>query len=156
MYKSKRAVVRYADEFFVFFDSRAAAENSIEILHKWLGKRGLSLSEKEDQNCLPKGRKGFLSFNIRHYAVNNSASGWKLLIKSNKKSVQAIRDELRQIWLKFKGRYVKTIIAKLNPTIRRWCNYYRRGVASETFNKIDNLDVPDRGKIHLQNAPIKV
>lgn len=75
--------------------------------------------------------------NIRHYPVTNTATGWKLLIKPSKKSVQEIRQKLRHKWLELKAQPVKAIVAKLNPIIRGWSNYFRVGASSETFNKLD-------------------
>ena len=135
---SKRAIVRYADDFVVFCETKEDTEKSQEILNEWLGKRGLNLSKEKTRIIQLCEGFDFLGFNIRHYAVSNTATGWKLLIKPSKKSVQSIRDTLRQEWLNLKGQEVKAIIAKLNPIIRGWCNYYRIGVSSETFNNLDS------------------
>lgn len=40
----KRAVVRYADDFVVFCETKEDAEKSVEILNEELGKIGLCLS----------------------------------------------------------------------------------------------------------------
>ena len=45
---------------------------------------------------------------------------------------------MRKIWYSLKGQNVFTIVRKLNPIIRGWANYYRIGVAAETFSKLDN------------------
>jgi RNA-directed DNA polymerase len=79
----------------------------------------------------------FLGFNIKHYKVSNTKTGWKLLTKPSKKAVQNIREKLRQNWLDLKGQNVGAIVEKLNPIIRGWSNYYRTGVSSETFRNLD-------------------
>jgi RNA-directed DNA polymerase len=32
---------------------------------------------------------------------------------------------------------IRTVIRKLNPVLRGWCNYFRTGNASDKFNSID-------------------
>ena len=112
---SKRAIVRYADDFVVFCETKEDTEKSQEILNEWLGIRGLNLSKEKTRIIQLCEGFDFLGFNIRHYAVSNTATGWKLLTKPSKKSVQSIRDTLRQEWLNLKGQEVKAIIAKLKP-----------------------------------------
>ena len=46
---SKRAIVRYADDFCVFCESQEDAEASKQILTEWLSKRGLVLSPEKTQ-----------------------------------------------------------------------------------------------------------
>ncbi|MDQ3685705.1 MAG: reverse transcriptase domain-containing protein [Acidobacteriota bacterium] len=135
----KRAVVRYADDFVVFCESREDAEKSVSILTEWLKGRGLTLSPEKTRIVHLSEGFDFLGFNVRHYeAKQTSRSGWKLLIKPSKKSVQKIRDKLRDKWLLMKGQNVKTVIGHLNPVIRGWANYFRIGVASEIFGSLDN------------------
>ena len=135
---SKRAIVRYADDFVLFCETKEDADNSVEILNKWLGKRGLTLSTEKTRIVHLSEGFDFLGFNVRQYAVSNTKTGWKLLIKPSNKSVQSIRNELRHNWLHLKSQGVGSIVAKLNPIIRGWSNYYRIGVSSETFEKLEN------------------
>lgn len=135
--RSKRAVVRYADDFVVFCETKEDAEKSVETLNLWLGERELSLSQEKTRIVHLKEGFDFLGFNIRHNPMTNTAMGWKLLIKPSQKSVQEIRNKLRQMWLEMKSQNVLTIITKLNPIIRGWANYFRIGVSSETFINLD-------------------
>src|SRR5262249_4033275 len=84
-----RAVVRYADDFVVFCESREDATLVAEqVLPGWLAQRGLSLSgEKTRVVHLTEGFD-FLGFHVRHYrSPRTSRSGFKLLIKPSKRSV---------------------------------------------------------------------
>jgi RNA-directed DNA polymerase len=133
----KRAVVRYADDFVVFCETKEDAEKSVEILSEWLGKRGLALSKEKTRIVHLSEGFDFLGFNIRQYAVSNTSTGWKCLTKPSKESMQSIRKKLRQHWLDLKGQDVKAIVDKLNPIIRGWSNYFRIGVSSEAFRSLD-------------------
>lgn len=134
-----RAVVRYADDFLVYCESREDAENCTAILKQWLAKRGLSLSEEKTRIAYLSEGVDFLGFNIRHYRTpKTSRTGWKLLIKPSKKSVQTIRNKLREIWNGCKGHNVGVVVSRLNPIIRGIANYFRIGVSREVFDKLDN------------------
>ncbi len=130
----KRAIVRYADDLVVFNETKEDAEKSKTILNEWLGKTGLELSEDKTRITQLKDGFDFLGFNIRHYADNNTKTGWKLLIKPSKKSILSMREKLRQEWLNLKGKSVQRVIEKLNPIIRGWANYFRIGVSSVIFH----------------------
>jgi len=135
---SKRAVVRYADDFVVFCESREDAETVIDLLKGWLAARGLELSEEKTRIVHLTEGFDFLGFNVRHYPVTNTKTGFKLLIKPSKESVQGIRDKLRDEWNRMQGANVQGVLKTLNPIVRGWANYHRRVVASKTFNTLDS------------------
>lgn len=134
---SNRVIVRYADDLVVFCESKEDTEKAKLVLNEWLDKKGLKLSEEKTKIVHLSEGFDFLGFNIRHYAVSDTKTGWKLLIKPSKKSVQNIRDKLRQEWLKTIGHSANAVREKLNPIIRGQANYFRIGVSSETFTKLD-------------------
>jgi RNA-directed DNA polymerase len=134
----KRAIVRYADDFVVFCETKEDADTTVFTLTEWMKDRGLSLSEEKTKIIHLKEGFDFLGFNIRHYAVTNTKTGWKLLIKPSKKSMQELRNKVKQVWLNNMSQNVDTLISKLNPIIRGWANYFRIGVSSEAFRSIDD------------------
>jgi RNA-directed DNA polymerase len=134
----KRAVVRYADDFVCFCETREDAEQVQEILAKWLKERGLILSEEKTRIVHLTEGFDFLGFNIRHYpAPQTSRTGWKLLIKPSKESVQDVQRKLKDQWDKVQGTNVQAVLTKLNPIIRGWANYFRTAVAKEIFSNLD-------------------
>lgn len=138
-FTGKRAVVRYADDFVVFCESKEDAEEVIQILTQWLDKRGLTLSEEKTRIVHLTEGFDFLGFSVRHYkAPYTRKSGYKLLIKPSKKSVQAVRDKLRAKWRRVRGQNAQVVVGQLNPIIRGWANYFRTQVARRTFRKLDH------------------
>ena len=134
----KRAIVRYADDFAAFCESKEDAEEVIKILKTWLQQRGLELSADKTKIVHLSEGFDFLGFNVRHYrAEKTSKTGWKLLIKPSKESVSKIRNKLREEWLSLRGSNVLAIIKRLNPIIRGWANYFRSGVSCEIFHSLD-------------------
>jgi RNA-directed DNA polymerase len=136
--RGKRAVVRYADDFVCFCETKEDAERVQDILAQWLKPRGLTLSPEKTRIVHLTEGFDFLGFHVRHYPAPQTArSGWKLLIKPSKQSVQEIREKLKGLWKKVQGTNVQTVLAKLNPVIRGWATYFRAVVAKEIFDKLD-------------------
>lgn len=65
-------------------------------------------------------------------------TGWKLLIKPSKQSVQRLRDKLKAEWRAGHGHKASAVISRLNPIIRGWANYFRIGVSSRVFRDLDH------------------
>jgi len=135
-----RAVVRYADDFVVFCESREDAERVKDrLLPLWLTGRGLTLSEEKTRIVHLTEGFDFLGCTIKHYHTpQTTRTGFKLLITPSKKATTRKRAELRDEWLRLRGQAVGAVLHTLNPMVRGWVNYYRPVVASETFRRMDN------------------
>jgi len=134
----KRVVVRYADDFVVFCETKEDAMHVVAVLTDWLRARGLELSPDKTRIVHLSEGFDFLGFNVRHYRHRLTArSGWKLLIKPSKTSVQKIRAKLRDKWWALVGHNITKVIKELNPIIRGWANFARREVASQIFHDLD-------------------
>ncbi len=131
------AGLRHADDFLVFCSTQEDAQQAVLLLRDWLKKRGLALSEEKTRIVHLKDGVDFLSFHVRQYPSRNTRTGLKTLLKPNKTSIQKIRNRLRMEWLGLKTQRVEVIVKRLNPIIRGWSNYFRTGVAYETFTKLD-------------------
>ena len=135
--RSKRVLIRYADDFVIFTQSKEDAEAAQAEISDWLIKQGLRLSvEKTQIRHLTEGFD-FLGFNIREYKERKSDKQI-LLIKPNADAVKRFRTKLRHEWQALTGHNAEKVIKTLNPIIRGWGNYYRKVASSETFNSLDN------------------
>ncbi|MBC6478847.1 MAG: group II intron reverse transcriptase/maturase [Hormoscilla sp. GM7CHS1pb] len=157
MIKSKKGkesltVVRYADDFVVTHEDRSIIEKAKEVIEKWLSEIGLEL--KAEKTRISHTLKGdnpgfdFLGFNIRQYEVGKHKSGknghgtslgFKTLIKPSKNSIKKHKEELSGIVHSHKALSQATLIAKLNPMIRGWCNHYKTVVSKETYGDMDKF-----------------
>jgi RNA-directed DNA polymerase len=134
-----RAVVRYADDWVVFCESKEDAEQVIATLRTWLGQRGLTFSDEKTRIVHLSDGFDFLGFSVRHYpARGSSRTGQKLLITPSRAAVHKLRDRIRSIWWKHRGAPVVALLQDLNPLIRGWANYFRIGVTSATFAALDS------------------
>jgi len=149
--KSKLTIVRYADDFVVMHDDRSMIERVKRAIDKWL--KGIGLELKAEKTRISHTLAGedsgfdFLGFNIRQYAVgkhrsgkltNGTFLGFKTLIKPSDKSIRKHKERLSQIVRSHKSTPQSALIAKLNPVIRGWCNYFKTVVSKETYKDMDN------------------
>ena len=134
------AVVRYADDCAVFCPTQEKAIEAQHLLATWLETRGLKLSDEKTHIRHLREGFNFLGFNIRYYPTpNSSRSGDKLLIKPSADSVKQLKRKLKGLWRKHVGTTTVALINAMNPVIRGWSNYFRTGVAKETFSELDNF-----------------
>ncbi|MBE9046360.1 HNH endonuclease [Pleurocapsales cyanobacterium LEGE 10410] len=133
----KRIIVRYADDFVILCESLEDAKIAKDETTIWLKSRGLQLSEEKTKIIHLTEGFDFLGFNIRHYKVNNTKTGFKLLIKPSKKFLKKTRNDIREIFLNHKGKSVIQLIAAINPVIRGKANYLRKVVSSKAFKDLD-------------------
>ncbi|SKC18687.1 group II intron reverse transcriptase/maturase [Dyadobacter psychrophilus] len=134
---STRALVRYADDFLIFCDTREIAERTIPEVNAWLSERGLALSEEKTRIVHITEGFDFLGFNIRHYRNSSSKTGWKPLVKPSKQSIQKLKDRFRDEWKRMHGSNALAVIHQMTPIIRGWANYFRIGNSKEAFKNLD-------------------
>jgi RNA-directed DNA polymerase len=149
--KRKLTVVRYADDFVVMHDDRSMIERAKGVVDEWL--KGIGLELKTEKTKVSHTLEGenpgfdFLGFNIRQYKVGKYRGsksprkiplGFKTLIKPSEKSIRMHKERLSQIVRSHKAAPQAALIAKLNPVVRGWCNYFRAVVSKETYSDMDN------------------
>ncbi|NEQ62492.1 MAG: group II intron reverse transcriptase/maturase [Moorea sp. SIO4A1] len=135
---SKRAFIRFADDFVILTESEEDAANAKIIIQKWLIKKGLKLSdEKTKIQHLTQGFD-FLGWNFRKYKTTARKTGLVTLIKPSKKNIKKFKENLKKEFKRFKSLSQELIINKLNPQIKGWGNYQDGVVAQKTFNSLDS------------------
>jgi len=135
---SKRAVVRYADDFVVFCETKEDAEKVIDLLRDWLAMRGLLLSDEKTRIVHLTEGFDFLGFNIRQYKVSDTKTGYKLLIKPSKDAVTRFKTVVRAEWMRLRGHSIHEVLKTLTPIVRGWTNYYHTVVSTQTFHDLDS------------------
>ncbi len=148
--ENELTVVRYADDFVVMHKDRSKIEKAQGVIEKWLREIGLELKAEKTRisHTLEGENPGFdfLGFNIRQYRVGKYQSGrnghgtllgFKTIIKPSDKSIRNHKEQLLQIVRRHKGAPQEAVIAKLNPVIRGWSNYFRTVVSKVTYSSMD-------------------
>ncbi|MFK0730233.1 MAG: group II intron reverse transcriptase/maturase [Gloeotrichia echinulata HAB0833] len=159
------SLIRYADDFVILANEDKQIVEIQSLVKTWLAVMGLELSSSKTRRVNTRYRLklthtktkeviindagfDFLGFNVRQYKVNQHESGkssngeklgFKTLIKPSKKAIKKHYDDLARIIDAHKSAPQAALIAKLNPVITGWVNYYSTVVSKETFSDIDNL-----------------
>jgi len=130
-------LVRYADDFVVFCHTREQAEEAKNKLAVWPQARGLAFSEEKTRIVNLEEGFDFLGFNIRLYQVKNAKHGYRLLTRPSRKSVKEQARKLKEVFRKCHGHSADHLCKMVNPVIRGWANYFRVGVSTRAFAKLD-------------------
>lgn len=122
----------YADDFIITGSSKELLEKRVKpVIQKFLEERGLTLSEEKTKVTHISEGFDFLGQNIRKY-------GKTLLIKPSKKSIQSVKEKLKETIRLHKGGANKMkMLRRINSILRGWCNYHRHVVSKRIFNMID-------------------
>ncbi|MGF1487321.1 MAG: group II intron reverse transcriptase/maturase [Prochloraceae cyanobacterium] len=156
IYREKSlSIIRYADDFVIIHKNEDIIRKAKEKAQEWLKQVGLEIKPEKTRLCHSleyyEGEKpgfNFLGFNVRQYKMgrhhaNKTTKGeikpYTLHIKPSKEAIDRHYRKLAEIVDKHKALPQKVLIARLNPVIRGWSNYYRYSVCSEIFSKIDHL-----------------
>lgn len=131
---AKVNLVRYADDFVVTCGSKELLETAVQPwIESFLRERGLMLSTAKTRIVHIDEGFDFLGWNFRKY------SG-KLLIKPNRRNVQAFYRKVREIIAGSLSKDLKeTLIKRLNLSLRGWAQYHKGTAAKATFSKLDHL-----------------
>ncbi|OKI46821.1 group II intron reverse transcriptase/maturase [Micromonospora sp. CB01531] len=124
------ALVRYADDMVALCHTQAEAEQVKARLAAWLAPRGLSFNEAKTRIVSLEDGFDFLGFTIRH-------QHGKLLTRPSKAAIKRVKHRLAVEMRALRGANAAAVLAKINPIVRGWANYYRGAASSRTFADLD-------------------
>ena len=152
---SALSVVRYADDFAILHPRLDILQKCKEVAENWLRNIGLELKPSKTQVVHTlyehEGKKpgfDFLGFNLRQYPrgkhrsahkSGGEALGFVTRTRPSKKAVLTHYRKLADIITKHNPAPAKTLIARLNPIIRGWTNYFSLAESHPVFRKLDHL-----------------
>ena len=137
-------LIRYCDDFVVMSRSEAQARESLRRIEQVMGRLGLKLHpDKTRLVDLRRGRQGFvfLGCTIRKKrSILRNPRGYYMHRWPSPKAMRHLRDRVREITgVRNSGEDVKQLIARLNPVLRGWGNYFRTGTCAREFLKADRF-----------------
>lgn len=150
------SLIRYADDFVVLHEQIEVIHRCKTTIEEWLKELGLELKPSKtriahtfDKHENKESGFNFLGFNIRQFPVGKYQSGrsrkgllgFKTIITPTKESQKTHYRKVAEVINKSRGSDQATLIRKLNPIIRGWCNYYSTVVSQKVFEKIWHLIV---------------
>lgn len=125
--KADYKFVRYADDFIVVTKTNEELPTALFVVKEVIEKKlGMKLSE--DKTKLTNFKRGFrflgYKFNGRYKGISS-------------KSMDKLKDNIRNITRRSQGVNLKTVIDRVNPVIRGHVNYFRLGDVQKTYRNLD-------------------
>lgn len=123
-------MVRYADDFVVLCASAAQAQAALAEVREWVEANGLQLHPDKTHvgDCREAGQ-GFDFLGYRFEAGQR---------RVRKKSMQKLRERIREETRRTRGESLSKVIASLNPVLRGWFNYFKHA-HHHTFASVDGF-----------------
>jgi RNA-directed DNA polymerase len=135
-------LVRYADDFVVLCATRERAEEARELAAAVLDQLGLRLHPDKTRIAhLQRGAEGFdfLGFHHRMRESKKWRGRWYLNKWPSTRAMASIRAKVHALTTRSTaGLPVDVIVARLNPVLRGWGQYFRVGNSSRKFAAIDS------------------
>jgi RNA-directed DNA polymerase len=122
---------RYADDCNIYVWSRSAGERVLKSITSFLEQRlRLKINVEKSAVARPWERK-FLGYSM--------TSNREPRLKVAKESVKRLKEKLREIFRRGKGRDLGKLIAEeLTPLLRGWMNYFRLAEVKGIFEELDS------------------
>jgi group II intron reverse transcriptase/maturase len=137
-------LVRYADDFVVMCDTKAACEQAEQRVREIFARLGLELHpDKTRQVDLSRGCEGF-DFLGCHLRKRMSGPLWAKLHRRvyylqrcpSQRAMQGVRGRVKDLTSRrVCHRDLRQTIAQLNPVLRGWGAYFRTGNAARQFGR---------------------
>jgi group II intron reverse transcriptase/maturase len=136
-------LVRYADDFVAMSRTESQAREALRRIGLVMDRLGLKLHpEKTRMVDLRRGKGSFVFLGCalrKKRSIQRNPRLYFMQRRPSPKAMQRIRKRVHELTdARHSGQDVKQIIATLNPVLRGWGNYFRRGNAERKFNQLDS------------------
>lgn len=127
-------LIRYADDFVVMVTgTRDQAEQLRTTVEEVLAPMGLHLSPPKTQVVHIDKGFDFLGWRIQRHRKRGTNKRFVYTYPA-KKSVLNVVGKIRKRTARTAQSNLKFLLISVNALLRGWCNYFRHGVSSNTFN----------------------
>lgn len=124
------AFARYADDCNVYVRSRRAGERVMQLLRRLYG--GLRLQINEEKSAIaPAIRRQFLGFSPWY------SKGGEVRCRVADKAIKAMKDRVRQLTKRTRGRSLQQIATDLRSYLQGWKAYFRLAGTPRRFSDVD-------------------
>jgi RNA-directed DNA polymerase len=146
---------RFADDMVILIDAERRSDWLVKAIDKRLREEfaKLRVEINEDKSRMVDLKKGesftFLGFEYRR--VLSLQRKWRPYYAPKLKKRTALYEKLREVFRQHVSWPVETVIAKINPILRGWVNYFRVGHSSICFGVVKRW-VEEKVRRHLMRA----
>lgn len=123
------AFCRYADDCNIYVRSQRAGERVMASVTSYLEKR-LKLRVNQGKSAVDRPwKRKFLGYGMTAHKQPR--------LKAAPQSVERLKDKLRGLFRRGRGRNLARFIEELAPVLRGWINYYRLAQVKGVFEELD-------------------
>lgn len=122
--------VRYADDLNVYVRSERAGEDAMQTLRRLYAGLRLRINETKSAVARPQDRK-FLGYSFWY------DEGDKVRRRVAPKALEAMKDRVRQITGRTRGRSLESVVADLRAYLPGWKAYFRLDESPRLFGNLD-------------------
>ncbi len=146
---------RFADDMVILVDAGRRSDWLVKAVNKRLREEfaKLRVEINEDKSRMVDLKKGesftFLGFEYRR--VLSLQRKWRPYYAPKLKKRTALFEKLREIFRQHVSWPIEVVIAKINPILRGWVNYFRVGHSSICFGVVKRW-VEEKVRRHLMRA----
>ena len=146
---------RFADDMVILIDAERRSDWLVTAINKRLREEfaKLRVEINEDKSRMVDLKKGesftFLGFEYRR--VLSLQRKWRPYYAPKLKKRTALFEKLREVFRQHVSWPVEIVIAKINPILRGWVNYFRVGHSSICFGVVKRW-VEEKVRRHLMRA----
>ena len=152
---TKVQYARFADDMVILIDAERQSDWLVEAVNRRLREEfaKLHVAINEDKSRMVDLKKGesftFLGFQFRR--ILSFQRKWRPHYAPKLKKRTALFATLREIFQQYVSWPVEIVIAKINPVLRGWVNYFRIGHSSSCFTLVKEW-VERKVRRHLMRA----
>ena len=146
---------RFADDLVILIDSHPRHDWLMKAVEKRIreemAKLRVEINEEKSRivDVAKGGSFSFLGFEYRRILSRNRK--WRAYYAPKLKKRTALFEKLREIFRQHVSWPVEIVIAKINPILRGWVNYFRVGHSSSCFSMVKRW-VEKKVRQHLMRA----
>jgi RNA-directed DNA polymerase len=120
---------RYADDCNIYVGSKAAGDRVLERITQFL-ERKLRLTVNATKSAVDRPwKRRFLGYSMTWEESTR--------LKPSPMNVQRLKDSIRDLMRRGRGRRLDRVIAELTPKLRGWGNYFKLAEVKKVFEDLD-------------------
>ena len=124
------AFCRYADDCNIYVGSEAAGRQLMASMTDFLERRLKLRVNVGKSACARVQERKFLGYTLRK-------AGARVHLRFARQSEQRLRDRIREVLRRGRGRSLAHTIATLNPVLRGWAGYFRLSMSQSAWKDLD-------------------
>jgi RNA-directed DNA polymerase len=146
---------RFADDMVILIDAERRSDWLVKAIDKRLreefAKLRVEINEDKSRMVDLKKEESFTFLGFQYRRILSFNQKWRPYYAPKLKKRTALFEKLREVFRQHVSWPVEVVIAKINPILRGWVNYFRVGHSSSCFSRVKQW-VEKKVRQHLMRA----